>query len=172
MLNFCFALGILLSGATSECQQQQIANIATAYDLPRPWLEADAYMKLVFAQVIQAGATPQQLARLRLRAYAESCNNPRVCVIGGCGPFQHLVTPLARKHFVNTREGRSIVRWLLTNKPGYAATTALDLLQRCEKRTGEHWLCCYKQGAFSHECQLKWDKRYRQRYEQDLTMAE
>jgi len=130
-----------------------------AMDIPSPHLSDAEYMKRVFARAKEAGATKRQMQRLHRIAREETKNSPRACGMKGCGPFQQRIRPLSKK-YANTRLVRNWFRWLLTNNPGYAAKTALDTLQRCEKLSGKHWRCCYG-GAYRPECRIKWDKNYR-----------
>ncbi len=145
--------------------QKQIITAADRLDLPRPYLEKQAYMERVYVQAQKAGATKLQMRRLHKIAYRESRGNPRLCVPGGCGPFQNEVHSLIPRHLRSVYVARAFVRFLLTNKPGFAATTALDLLHRCELLSKEHWSCCYG-GAWRPECRIKWDENYRDRQNQ------
>ncbi len=167
MLNLLSLLLIAFGGEYSVASvERRIDTVIDMFDLPRPWLEQRAYMEKVYAQALKVGATNQQIKRLRHTAYLESRGNPRVCVVNGCGPFQQTIHPLLPKVLYKTKTAlfRNTIRWLLTNKPGYAASTAFDLLRRCEILTGEHWRCCYV-GAYRPVCRVKWDKKYREEHQ-------
>lgn len=147
--------------------KKQILFALDVLDVPRPWLESRAYMERVYTQAKRVGATKRQLKRLKKIAHRETRENPRICVSNGCGPFQNEIHSLLPKQLRSVLLARNVVRFLLTNKPGFSATTALNLLRKCEVLSKEHWSCCYG-GAYRHECRIKWDEQYRER--QDLTM--
>ena len=153
---FIFALAL----STSNCASCEL--IADTVDLPRPFLNKHAYMEKTYTQAKKAGATKTQIERLRYIAHGETRGNPRLCVLGGCGPFQHEIHSLVPNWLPNSRLTREAIRWLLMNKPGYSATTALHLLRGCEKLAGEEWRCCYG-GAYRPTCRIKWDKTYQQK---------
>ncbi len=134
--------------------------------VPQPWLDKKAFMEEAYQQAASAGATHEEIIRLKQIAYGESRGNPRVCVLGGCGAFQHEIHTLVPRRLRKLRFAHRVVKWLLTNSPRYAGTTALDLLQRCEALSGEHWRCCYG-GAYRPSCRVKWDQRFRETFESE-----
>jgi hypothetical protein len=159
-MNFLIFLIVFVgNGCPKENLETLFVHQLDYFDAPRPYLADTEYMKRVFVQVKKAGATKRQMQRLHRIAREETKNSPRACRKNGCGPFQQRIRPLSER-YVNTVFVRNWFRWLLTNKPGFAATTALDMLQRCEKLSGKHWRCCYG-GAYRPECRIKWDKNYR-----------
>lgn len=159
-MNFVFVFTVFMSGVVADVATHELKFIVETLDLPRPFLDKRAYMQCVYTQAIKLGANDQDLTRLHQIAYSETRENPRLCVPGGCGPFQHEVHRLVPKPFKKFPIAHAVVRWLLTNKPGFAARTTLDLLHRCEKLSGEHWRCCYG-GAYRPMCRIKWDRNYR-----------
>lgn len=148
--------------------KKQMLFVFDTLDVPRPWLESRAYMERVYTQARRVGATKRQLKRLKKIAHRETRENPRICVSNGCGPFQNEIHSLLPKQLRSVSFARTVVRFLLTNKPGFSATTAFDLLRKCEVLSKEHWSCCYG-GAYRHTCRIKWDEQYRERH--DLTMV-
>lgn len=147
-------------GSSKEFSEYAMSRIADELDLPRPFLDKQAYMYRVYMQAMKQGANDRDLTRLHQIAYTETRENPRLCVPGGCGPFQHEVRTLVPKPLKKILAVHAAVRWLLINKPGYAASATLELLHKCEKLSGEHWRCCYG-GAYRPLCRIKWDKTYR-----------
>ncbi|MEK7451919.1 MAG: hypothetical protein AAB664_01140 [Patescibacteria group bacterium] len=153
----CFLL--FVSDPVHEKTDFNISVVVTDLDLPRPFLKKQAYMQLVYSQAILHGANERDLVRLYQIAYTETRENPRLCVPGGCGPFQQEVFRLVPKSMRKFAFAHAVVRFFLTNKPGFSARIALDLLHRCERLSGEHWRCCYG-GAYRQLCRIKWDKTY------------
>ena len=150
---------LLAPGSVKEFAEHSLECFADELDVPRPFLNKQAFMFRVYTQALKQGANGRDLTRLHQIAYTETRENPRLCVPGGCGPFQHEVHTLVPKQFRNIAFSHAVVRFLLTNKPGFAASTTLELLHKCEKLSGEHWRCCYG-GAYRPMCRIKWDKTY------------
>jgi hypothetical protein len=159
-----FLIVLVSSGQPVKSFETLYVHHLDHFDAPRPYLSDAEYMKRVFVQAKKSGATKRQMQRLYRIAHEETKNSPRACGKNGCGPFQQRVRSLSER-YVNTEYVRNWFRWLLTNKPGFAATTALDMLQRCENLSGEYWRCCYG-GAYRSECRIKWDKKYRKEQEE------
>ncbi len=156
---FLFLVVAFGNGSIEEHIRARSSIILDELDAPRPFLDKQTYMSCVYRQALNLGANDRDLMRLHQIAHTETRENPRLCVPGGCGPFQHEVHTLVPKSLRNVAFAHALVRFLLTNKPGFAARTTLELLHKCEKLSGEHWRCCYG-GAYRPLCRIKWDKTY------------
>ena len=156
-----FFLALLFSHAEArDIVQHEMSEIATALDLPRPFLSKEDYMTCVYKQAVRQGASELELSQLHWIAHVQTRENPRLCVPNGCGPFQHEVHTLVPEKLIKVPQAHALVRFLLTNQPGYSVRTTLDLVRRCKKLAREHWACCYD-GAYFPDCRVKWDSKYR-----------